>query len=31
MRDYKPIGENYDRIKQKGINPPKFLDRKKKE
>jgi hypothetical protein len=31
MRDYKPIGENYDKIKQKGINPPKFLDRKKKE
>lgn len=31
MRDYKPVGENYDRLKQKGINPPKFLNRKKKE
>lgn len=31
MRDYKPCGENYEKLKQKGVNPPKFLDRKKKE
>lgn len=31
MREYKPVGENYEKLKQKGINPPKFLHRKKKE
>lgn len=30
MRDYKPVGENYEKLRQKGLNPPKFLERKKK-
>lgn len=31
LREYKPVGENYEKIKEKGINPPKFLNRKKEE
>ena len=31
MRDYKPIGENYEKLRQQKINPPKFLERQKKE
>ena len=31
MRSYKPIGENYEKMRQKKVNPPKFLNRTKKE
>lgn len=31
LREHKPAGQNYYRLKQKKINPPKFLDRKKSE
>ena len=31
MRNYKPIGENYEKMRQKKVNPPKFLNRPKKE
>lgn len=30
-RDYKPVGENYYKLREAKINPPKFLDRKKTE